>query len=243
MYSKSVRNSPPDTILINFIMKTNIELLFFPGFYESWAYSPDMEYYGAKEYVYDMLLEHGVELEEEDFKFDFEAYKKAFCEAFISHWKSISPDCLKSIDSETFKVLSPSFYNYSVDRLFVDVELADNWLESMIDFIKTNKKWFAEQIEKDWTPRSDFISIMKNTVDEWIDRLSKKNDCYISHTLKYMVIKHYEYMVIKHYESVLDDVLEDFKESIFDDLSFDDYFQLTESGKAKIKEAEESDEE
>ena len=77
MYSKSVRNSPTDTILINFIMKTNIELLFFPGFYESWAYSPDMEYYGPKEYVYDMLLEHGVELEEEDFKFDFEAYKKS----------------------------------------------------------------------------------------------------------------------------------------------------------------------
>ena len=169
--------------------------------------------------------------------------KKAFCEAFISHWESISPDCLKSIDSETFKVLSPSFYNYSVDRLFVDVELADNWLESMISFINTNKKWFAEQIEKDWTPRSDFISIMKNTVDEWTDRLSKKDDCYISHTLKYMVIKHYEYMVIKHYESVVDDVLEDFKESIFDDLSFDDYFKLTESGKAKIKEAEESDEE
>ena len=84
---------------------------------------------------------------------------------------------------------------------------------------------------------------MKNTVDEWIDRLSKKDDCYISHTLKYMVIEHYEYMVIKHYESVVDDVLEDFKESIFDDLSFNDYFQLTESGKVKIKEAEESDEE
>jgi hypothetical protein len=169
-------------------MKTTIRLPFFPGFYESWLENSDTSYWAIKEeldYYYHGELGR-TELTEDDLDFDYKAYEKEVCDAFVEVWKNLSPDFVKSVEFE--ELWRPRYYNFETDRIYAKIEMEDDWKEKMRAFMDAN--WFelSKRIDDDWSDRDGFISFMNNRIDGWIGALFVEEDArYIGVMLGYMM--------------------------------------------------------
>ena len=125
---------------------------------------------------------------------------------------------------ENVTMWSPRYYNFDHDRLYADIELADNWQSKMRHFMTENYDWLKDRIYEDWTSYDGFMSFMSNDIDEWGDYLFKQLDSrYISTMLGYM-------MYIANNE-----IRNDLVMYALDDIYAGSYVELTEEGKAKIE--------
>ena len=223
-------------------MKFNIEIPFFPGLYESMLYNSDTAYWAIKEeleYYREECDAPCKELTEDDLEFRYEDYEKDVRENWVDAWKAYAPQIVLSVKG--VEMVSPRYYNFSTDRLFADVELADNWEEVVRSFMNENADWLREQIENDWTSFDGFHSFMSNNFDNqshdnddeywgsksWYWHLfSGKSDrweCYVSTMIGYMM-----YHANK-------EIRNDLVITALDDIYAGSYVELTEEGKAKIE--------
>ena len=206
-------------------MKINIELPFFPGFYESDLENSDTSYWAIKEeldYYRNECDTPCKELTEDDFEFRYEDYRKDVRENWAAAWKENAPEIVLSMENVT--MWSPRYYNFDHDRLYADIELADNWQSKMRHFMTENYDWLKDRIYEDWTSYDGFMSFMSNDIDEWGDYLFKQLDSrYISTMLGYM-------MYIANNE-----IRNDLVMYALDDIYAGSYVELTEEGKAKIE--------
>ena len=208
-------------------MKVNIELPFFPGFYESSLFNSDTPYWAIKEELEYMQEEHP-ELTENDLDFDYRSCEDDLMHDFVDIWNYHAPKNVV-VGVSNPELVSPKYYNFSNDRIFVDVELTDNWQDEMRHFIALNYDWLKERIHDDWTSYDGFHSFMSNDVDEWSTYLFEEmDDRYISTMIGYMMYQ--ENKEIR--DTLVMDTLEDFYEG--------QYVFLTEEGKAKVKKSEEA---
>jgi hypothetical protein len=206
-------------------MKVNIELPFFPGFYESDLKNCDTAYWAIKEeldYYQRDCDTPCKELTEDDFEFRDEDYEREVRENWAAAWKENAPEIVLSLENVTMS--SPRYYNFENDRLYADIELADNWQDEMRHFIALNYDWLKDRIYDDWTSYDGFMSFMSNDVDKWENFLFNEQDVrYISTMLGYMM-----YMYNK-------EIRNDLVMSALDDVYAGFYVSLTEEGKAKIE--------
>lgn len=205
-------------------MKMNIELPFFPGFYETSLENSDTSYWAIKEeldYYRKDCDTPCKELTEDDLDFDYENYEKDVRENWAAAWKDHAPEIVLSMENVT--MWSPRYYNFDHDRLYADIELADNWQDEMRHFMALNYDWLKDRIYDDWTSYDGFMSFMSNDVDEWGEYLFEKLDCrYISTMLGYM-------MRVENKE-----IRNDLIMSALDDIYAGMYVVLTEEGQAKV---------
>lgn len=214
----------------------NLEVPFFPGFYCSVWDLRDSESW----FLNNIFMETNLELEENDYKFDFNKYVNDVAKLYTEGFAYYCPSIVKSV---TFtKVVSPRFYNFTTDSIYADVEFLDNWKDVMKTFMKKNHDVVEALIKKEHTSHSGYISRMSNKIDEWDKYLFVDEDkLYISDMLKYMLLVECWNQVFTM--DKLDTATEWFDDMIqqyilehgFDDES---YFSLTESGKNKIKETD-----
>lgn len=206
-------------------MIINIELPFFPGFYETDLENSDTSYWAIKEeleYLQNDCDTPCKALTEDDLEFRYEDYEKDVRENWAAYWKENAPEIVLSMDNVT--MWSPRYYNFDHDRLYADIELADNWQDEMRHFMALNYDWLKDRIENDWTSYDGFMSFMSNDIDEWGDYLFKEQDCrYISTMLGYM-------MYLENGNIISDLVM-----YALDDICANSYVELTEEGKAKIE--------
>ena len=206
-------------------MKVNIELPFFPGFYESDLENSDTSYWAIKEeldYHRNYCDTPCKELTEDDFEFHYGDYEKEVRENWADAWKENAPGIVLSLENVT--MWSPRYYNFDHDRLYADIELADNWQDVMQHFMDKNYDWLKDRIYDDWTSYDGFMSFMSNDVDEWGDFLFNKQDVrYISTMLGYMMYR--------ENGSIRNDLVM----YALDDVYAGSYVELTEEGKEKIK--------
>ena len=206
-------------------MKVNIELPFFPGFYETTLENSDTSYWAIKEeldYYRNDCDAPCKALTEDDFDFRYEDYEKDVRENWAAAWKVRSPEIVLSMENVT--MWSPRYYNFDHDRLYADIELADNWQDEMRHFMAENYDWLKDCIYKDWTSYDGFMSFMSNDVDKWEDFLFSKQDCrYISTMLGYMMYR--------ENNNIIDDLVM----YALDDIYASSYVVLTEEGQAKIE--------
>lgn len=207
-------------------MKMNIELPFFPGFYESDLENSDTSYWAIKEeleYYQNECDTPCKELTEDDLDFDYEKYREDVRGAWVDAWKDRAPEIVLSVDNVT--MTSPRYYNFDTDRVYADVELADNWMDEMRHFIASNYDWLQERIHKDWTSYDGFCSFMSNDVDEWSSYLFEEQDeRYISTMIGYMM-----YRANK-------EIRNDLVMIALEDIYAGSYVFLTEDGEQKVKE-------
>lgn len=179
-------------------MKMNIELPFFPGFYESDLENGDTAYWAIKEeleYMQDryMLKEHPEykTLTEDDLDFRYSDFEHDLALEFTDAWWNNAPSIVESV--EFSEIVSPKYYNFSTDRLFADVELREDWQEVMCAFMTENADWLKERIKEDWTSYDGFCSFMSNDLSEWDKYLFEDMDeRYISVMLGYMMYRENE---------------------------------------------------
>jgi hypothetical protein len=206
-------------------MKMNIDLPFFPGFYETSLENSDTAYWAIKEeleYYQDDCDTPCKELTEDDLEFRYEDYEKDVRENWAAAWKENTPEIVLSMENVT--MWSPRYYNFDHDRLYADIELADNWQDVMQHFMDKNYDWLKDRIYDDWTSYDGFMSFMSNDVDEWGDFLFNKQDVrYISTMLGYMMYR--------ENGSIRNDLVM----YALDDVYAGSYVELTEEGKEKIK--------
>lgn len=196
-------------------MKFNIQLPFFPGFYESdlkncdtayWALKEELEYY-QREYAYDNPEEQAIyaQLTEDDIDFDDDRYEEDVRNAWVEAFKWRTPDIVTEVSN--VEMTSPRFYNFETDRLWADVELRDDWMDAVREFMVENADWLRERIKADWTSYDGFHSFMSNNFDDlshdededywgsksWYFHLfsgqSDRWECYISTIIGYMMLR------------------------------------------------------
>ena len=207
-------------------MKMNIELPFFPGFYESDLENGDTAYWAIKEeldYYRNECDTPCKELTEDDLDFDYEQYREDVRNAWVNAWKEHAPEIVLSVEGVT--MTSPRYYNFDTDRVYAIVELSDDWREKMRAFMKENAEWLKGRIHDDWTSYDGFCSFMSNDYEDWFDYIFEEQDSrYISTMIGYMMYR--------ANKEVRNDLVVIALEDIYDG----SYVFLTEDGEQKVKE-------
>ena len=206
-------------------MKMNIELPFFPGFYESDLENGDTAYWAIKEelqYYQEECDTPCKELTEADLDFNYEQYEEDVRNAWVDAWKDHAPEIVLSVEGVT--MTSPRYYNFDTDRVYAIVELSDDWREKMRAFMKENAEWLKGRIHEDWTSYDGFCSFMSNDYEDWFDYIFEEQDeLYISTMIGYMM-----YRANK-------EIRNDLVMIALEDIYAGSYVFLTDEGKAKVE--------
>ena len=193
-------------------MKKNfeIQLPFFCGFYESPLYNCDTLYWetteNEMEYWRDRFDDETLTADDLDIDFPrfTEECAKAYMDVFFNN-----ADCPGFIKSMEFsKIVSPSYYNFETDRLFVNVEFEEDWRDKVKTFMDENKEWLTERIKKYWSSRDGFFSFMDNTYEGWFNELQmdEADERYIGVMIGYIMYCANEDI----YDDLITDTLENF---------------------------------
>ena len=223
-------------------MKVNIELPFFPGFYESDLENSDTSYWAIKEeldYYQNDCENPCKELTENDLDFDYKGYEEDVRNAWVDGFREHMPEMVLSL--ENVEMTSPKYYNFSTDKLWADIELKDGWEDDVRKFMDENADWLRRRIEDDWTSYDGFMSFMSNNFgdtshdedeDYWGDKswywhlFSGKSDrfeCYISVIIGYMMYRENK------------EIRNDLVMYALEDVYAGSYVFLTDEGKEKVE--------
>jgi hypothetical protein len=232
-------------------MKYNIQLPFFPGFYESdlkncdtayWALKEELEYY-QKEYAYNNPEEQAIyaQLTEDDIDFDDDRYEEDVRNAWVESFRGYLPEFVLSL--ENVEMTSPRYYNFETDRLWGDVELRDDWMDVVREFMVENSDWLRERIKDEWTSYDGFMSFMSNNFDDlshdededywkcdksWYWHLfsgqSDRFECYLSTIIGYMMYR--------EDKDIRDHLVMDALEDVYAGF----YVYITDEGQARLDE-------
>lgn len=223
-------------------MKVNIELPFFPGFYESDLQNSDTPYWAIKEQLQYYQRDCDTpckELTEDDLDFDYSDYEEDVRNAWVDGFRERMPEMVLSL--ENVEMTSPRYYNFSTDKLWADIELKDGWEDDVRAFMTENADWLRKRIKDDWTSYDGFHSFMSNNFDNlahdededyWGDKswywhlFSGKSDrfeCYISTIIGYMMYRENK------------DIRNDLVMIALDDIYAGSYVFLTDEGKEKVE--------
>lgn len=188
--------------------KFEIRLPFFCGFYESPFYNCDTLYWETTdeemEYWRDKFDDET--LTADDLDIDFPRFKKECAEEFIGVFEYCCPNFIKKI--EFSEIVSPRYYNFETDKLYVNVEFEEDWRDKIKSFMDDNKEWLTNRIKEDWTSCDGFNSFMDNTYDGWYKELQKDDadTRYIGVMIGYIMEVENENI----YYDLITDTLEDF---------------------------------
>lgn len=143
-------------------MKQHLATLPFSGFYETIHGSKiddDIEYYLSElsdEYIENNFTNGDIW---HDIEIDFTRFKNDYSRAYVNHFASEY-----DINDMTFEsVESPRYYNYSTDRIFVNLTS-----EAVLNIIRcTDKDILKTVIKERFTSYDGFNSFYSNDVFEW----------------------------------------------------------------------------
>lgn len=217
-------------------MKTsfNIEASFFPGFYESVLESSDMVANEISQFIDDIREDHPkLEIDEDDdIEVDYKGYENDIANAWARAYATYFPKGM--VKSWEFDSVVPPRntgygpdYRFGTDKLYLNVELSEDWLERMKKFISNNQEWFEKRIADDWTSYDGFLSYMENDIEGWLKGLEDEDERYIGTTLAYM-------MMTENYK-----FWDDVNMSACEDASMYAYISLTDDKKKELEELSE----
>ena len=187
-----------------------IRLPFFCGFYDSPLYNCDTLYWETTEDDMEYWRERFDDetLTADDLDIDFPRFKEECAKAYIEVFFN-NADCPKFIKNMKFsEIVSPLYYNYETDKIYVNVEFEDDWRDEVRAFMKKNKEWLTKRIGEDWTSYDGFHSFMDNNYNDWYKEFQKDDvdERYIGVMIGYIMLLANK----RIYNDLITDTLEDF---------------------------------
>lgn len=165
-------------------MKTNIQLPSFHGFYGSiWSSLAD-------DYMERDINERGI-TKGDDWSCKFHEFEMEVAERYAEMYLDVvnSELDLGITQIGEPELVSPRYYNFTTDRIFVDVDF--NAIEKLRVLMRKWEKEMRELIHDHHTSRDGFVSFMSNDFDEWLSEYlvyeNEKFDLYLSYALYYLV--------------------------------------------------------
>lgn len=167
-------------------MKTiTIQLPSFHGFYNSiWLNSENdwQEYYRDELGVTDF----------DDWKFDYEGYTNAVCEAYTGVFEDLLNDALGlNVKLEYGWIRSPKEYNFSTDKIICKIHIRNvrKFERRVRQLMRESWSNVAKRIIRNHTSRSGFISFMSNAAEDWY-KTFMTDDMVMSYLLWYLVLEY-----------------------------------------------------
>ena len=151
----------------------NIDLPLFTGYYSNPLYDVQRVEDDVIEYL---EIENDILLTGEDIdKIEFK-YK--------DYYNSISKNLCKSVENLLFdlnivtdikfvKLVSPKYYNYTNDRIVVDINFNTETYNTILDYLKENKEAFKEYLKDNYSSYDGFISFLSNDYEVWMHEYLK----------------------------------------------------------------------
>lgn len=138
----------------------------FEGFYESNYYNSDMEY------DYNNLMEDSLPKGKHYELTKFKDYQKALCREWIELVKNqleyATGDVIKHISTRNFELDSPREYNFTTDKLIVNVEFRLRALEHWCFKDKSEK--FNEYLKENYSSYDGFTSFIPDNTNAFKDK-------------------------------------------------------------------------
>ena len=134
----------------------NDNLRIFPGLYESELYNSDTDY---------LLAEALGSSQGEEVIYDFDEFKKITGKTCVNSLDKglYSHDVI--IDMRYIDINSPAYYNYTTDKVIIDIDY--NFI-ALVKYCKhTKRKKFDKYLVDNYTSYSGYISFIKNSVGEF----------------------------------------------------------------------------
>ena len=187
-----------------------IRLPFFCGFYESPLYNSYILYWETTEDDMEYWRERFDDetLTADDLDIDFPRFKKECAKAYIEVFfnNTVCPKFIKNMKFS--EIVSPLYYNYETDKIYVNVEFEDDWRDEVRAFMKKNKEWLTKRIGEDWTSYDGFHSFMDNNYNDWYKEFQKDDvdERYIGVMIGYIMLLANK----RIYNDLITDTLEDF---------------------------------
>ena len=182
-----------------------------------------------------------IELNETDFNFKYKEYMNDVADMFVRCWSEplIAVGILKSY--KNVYIESPREYNFSTDKIFMDIELADNWQDVIKTFIQSNYEKLSKEIFDDWSDRPGFWSFTDNNIDNWYNYLfdeAQFDDKYL-HLILYYFLKYEGYNFMKSFPMFdYEDFFEEIECFVTENIYESEYIEFTETGQKKVDSAE-----
>lgn len=148
----------------------NDNMTIMPGFYESELYSSDT-IYEANEQMRAECQYNGEEFVEHDIV-DFDGFRNKACERIVCELITPMLTADKTIcDNVSFKVLkSPRFYNYTTDKLVLELNIDIDRLKNIIRSDKGMYDGFNKYLNKKYSSCSGFMSFVENEIEAYFKR-------------------------------------------------------------------------
>lgn len=133
----------------------NWSTIIFMGFYESHLYYCDTEYH-INEYMDDGNT----------YEIDWDPYTQTVCKGACDElYTCINHDDNIILDMDYVGMASPKYYNYSTDKLNIDMKLNLNNLKK---YVKDNKEDFNLYLKDNFTSYDGFTSFISNNYNEFV---------------------------------------------------------------------------
>ena len=207
-------------------MKYNIQLPFFPGFYDTILSSQNIinSMMECTDTYKSFIDEYGIDFSKDDIDINEKKYQKDVCEMYIKNFSIRLPAYVKSIKFS--EIYNQKDYHFENDILYVDIEYHTTYRKELLNFINKYYDQAKEYIHTRWTSRDGFVSRTDNNIDNWIKyiKLNDISEIFLSELLKMYYM--FDYLPRQHdIYSLRDfDWYEDAKELFVDPI----YYKLSE---------------
>lgn len=156
-------------------------------------------------------------------KEDWNGYKnyvgKESCEVLEDFLREKGFDCKVIFEN----VYSPREYNFSNDSVNCSIEVNDDFIDKVRNFVLNHSDLFAEYIKDNYTSYDGFMSYYSNDSKDWIKNI---NEDISAHELGSILL----FILLVDYNELKDisDVVDEYNENLYENIYKNEYISLSD---------------
>lgn len=158
--------------------RVTIECPIFPGFYETMLSDGYYDDASEVEYFKEIgKIPDNIDSLDVDFTYNCNQYQLDVCEAYCEGIEEFIVNYGLGENVKFNELISPKYYNYSTDRLIIDLDINLNNIKKVI---RDNLDNFKTFLQENYASYDGFISFIDNNSSIFIDKLTALESGYVS---------------------------------------------------------------